>query len=184
LDRAAVLEKSLFAVTNFARAFCSVSFFFNVGQEFMGVPEDLERIPIRRVPVLQPHDLGQFRAIAKGAVLTSDETCAHGFHEDEPRLFGVLVYDETMTADGIEKGCVVLVNPDVQYEMNATVAVIAPGHGRILIRRYRGIQTDPEGGQHISFAAFQRRLASIESYRYGADGAQIVGPIRWVSRAV
>lgn len=143
-----------------------------------------ERLPVRRVPVLQPYDLKQFREIARGAMPVSAEEIAHGIFEHETRIFGVPVYDESMAGAGIEEGAIVLVNPDLPYEVDSTVAVIAPERGRILIRKYRGIHTDAEDCRHINLAGFRHKLPSIETYPYGDNAAQVIGCLRWITRSI
>jgi SOS-response transcriptional repressor LexA len=132
---------------------------------------------------LEPFDLSQFRAIAKGATPLSAETCPHFFHDQEARIFGVLAYDDSMAGAGLEKGAVVLVNPDASYEAGDTVAVIVPERGRIQIRKYRGMHIDVGGRQYIYLAAFRYGLPTISSYPYEQDAAQIIGRVCWVARS-
>jgi hypothetical protein len=114
---------------------------------------------------------------------SSAETCPHFFHDQEPRIFGVLAYDESMAGAGLAKGAIALVNPDAPHAAGDTVAAIVPERGRIQIRKYRDIHIDVDGRQYIHLAAFRYGLPTITSYPYGEDAAQIIGRVCWVSRS-
>jgi SOS-response transcriptional repressor LexA len=149
------------------------------------IGRDPRFLPVRRIPLLEPYDLGQFKAIARGAVPTSDsrepvvDNPKHG-----PRMFAVRAYDQSMKGykNGIEIGDIIFIDPDALHEAGKLLAVLMPGRGRIAVRRFEAESVDAEGSRHVTLAALPSVFPLIETLSLAKDVLQIVGRVVGIGR--